>query len=174
MPFPLLPHAQLQIIPASLSLFIHILKNSRLLGPISYLFQDTRSEYAFQWQLYVLTSEDCHLGGFKSSSLPRLAGCICKVFPGQVVPPQPGAGWWRVSSFPSSSCSTCPPFHPRPWAGVAGPPRSRRRVPTGSPRVKGLKQIPRAGLLPLQTPDGRDLWQHSWGSAGRRREPITS
>lgn len=38
-------------------------------------------ECAFQWQLYVLMDEDCHLGEFESSLL-CLALCIYKVFLG--------------------------------------------------------------------------------------------
>lgn len=43
-------------------------------------------ECAFQWQLYVLMDEDCHLGEFKSTFLPHLALCIYKVFLGHFMP----------------------------------------------------------------------------------------
>lgn len=154
-------------IPVSLTLYsysqkVQVVRNNFVFVS-EHLFRcHTCLECAFHWQLYVLMDEDCHLGEFKSSSLPHLALCIYKVFLGQFMPiPLRG----RMMELPFlSELQLSLPFPLRPMGRGGRYPcraRSRQCVPMDLPKVKRLKQSLGSGLLPLWTPDGRDLWQHS-------------
>lgn len=111
---------------------------------------------------YVLMDEDCHLDEFKSSPLPRFALCFYKVFLGQFVPILLRG---RMVELPFlSELQHSLPFPLRSMGRGGRYPcwaRSRQSVPMDLPKVKQLKQSLGSGLLPLWTPDGRDLWQHS-------------
>lgn len=158
--FPLLPHIPVSLTLHSCSLKIQVVRN-HFTFISEHLFKCyTCLECAFQWQLYVLTDEDCHLGEFKSNSLPRSAPCIFKVFLGHFMPTPVRGGMVELPFL--SDLQHLLPFPLRPEGGrYPWRARSRLCVPMDLPKVKRLKQSLGAGLLPLWTPGRRDLWQHS-------------